>query len=601
MGKREKGARAAKKAAANGGESGANSPTPVAVGPGEVSKTGAVTNFQPPKYKDEETQVVVTGIDINYHGQHILIEQTLSLTVGHRYGLVGSNGCGKSTLLSVLGAGEIPVPKRVNLFHLREEVQASDRSVMDVVLEANVELPRLQAELDELQEREDQGEDHIAQRIEEIFNRMDELEADSAESRAASILVGLGFDHAMQLRPTSSFSGGWRMRVALAQALFLNPTCLLLDEPTNHLDIEACVWLERYLACFTGMILMVSHSQDFMNNVCTDIIRMHHGKLVYYAGGYDDYVSTRKEMEVNQMKKREKEQHDIAEIKDFVARFGHGTAKMVRQAQSKQKIIDKMVAEGLTPDLEKENNVNFEFPCAGKLPPPVVAFDDVAFKYPKMEKMLYSDVNFGVNIDSKICLVGPNGAGKTTLIKLMMGELEPCSGMVKRNQHALVAHFSQHSVDQLDMTVDPLTFMQQKFPSEKDLQVHRSWLGRFGISGLVQTQVQGTLSDGQKSRVVLALMARRNPHMLILDEPTNHLDMESIDELARALNKYEGCVVLISHDMRLIAQVCSQILIADNNTITKFPGDIAAYKKVVAKRVLATVTQQEKAAKKSGK
>lgn len=583
--------------AADASVSGSNSPMQSDAGDfSAVSKTGAVTNYQPPKYREEETQVLVNGIDINYYGQHVLTEQTLSLTVGHRYGLVGSNGCGKSTLLNVLGAGEIEVPKRVDTFHLREEVQASDRSVMEIVLEADTELPRLQKELDLLQDRDDQGEEPHATRIDEIYTRMDELEADSAESRAAAILIGLGFDHAMQLRPTGSFSGGWRMRVALAQALFLNPTCLLLDEPTNHLDIEACVWLERYLSHFTGIILMVSHSQDFMNSVCTDVIRMHHGKLVYYAGGYDDYVSTRKEMEVNQLKKREKEQHDISEIKDFVARFGHGTAKMVRQAQSKQKIIDKMVADGLTPELDREANVNFEFPCAGKLPPPVVAFDDVSFKYPKMEKMLYTDVNFGVDLDSKICLVGPNGAGKTTLIKLMMGELDPCEGMVKRNQHALVAHFSQHSVDQLDLEMDPLQFMQFKYNDCKDLQVHRSWLGKFGLSGPVQTQVIKTLSDGQKSRLVLALMARRTPHLLILDEPTNHLDMESIDELARSLNKYEGGVVLISHDMRLIAQVCSQILIADNNTITKFPGDIAAYKKEVARRILRTEQAAEKKA-----
>jgi ATP-binding cassette subfamily F protein 2 len=194
--------------------------------------------------------------------------------------------------------------------------------------------------------------------------------------------------------------------------------------------------------------------------------------------------------------------------------------------------------------------------------------------------------------------VGPNGAGKTTLVKLMMGLLEPCKGDVKRNQHTIVSHFSQHSVDQLDMDVHPLQFMQDKFPAEKDLQVHRSWLGKFGITGMVQTQIQGTLSDGQKSRVVLAMMARKSPHLLILDEPTNHLDMESIDELARSLNKFEGGVVLISHDMRLIGQVCSSILIADKNTITKFRGDIADYKKAVAKRVLAAAAKMESKDKK---
>eukprot|EP01061_Rhynchopus_euleeides_P030110 TRINITY_DN4_c0_g1_i1.p1 TRINITY_DN4_c0_g1~~TRINITY_DN4_c0_g1_i1.p1 ORF type:complete len:607 (+),score=281.41 TRINITY_DN4_c0_g1_i1:60-1823(+) len=559
---------------------------------GATSKTGAVTNFAPPKYDPQERNVKVQSIDINYFGANVLVEQDLHLVQGRRYGLIGPNGCGKSTLLNVLGQNEIELPPKVTVFHLSEEVASTDVSVLQTVISASTEQATLEAELEVLQENPEDEENQV--RMDEIYERLDELEAEPAEYRAARILAGLGFDQKMQERPTKSYSGGWRMRVALAQALFINPSLLLLDEPTNHLDIEAIVWLERYLAKFKGILLMTSHSQDFMNAICTNILRMFKGTLTYYTGNYDSYVQQRADNEENQMKKRDWEQAQIASMKDYIARFGHGSAKLAKQAQSKEKVLEKMTRGGLTEAVEREANVNFHFPDGGKLPPPVIAFNDVSFKYPTQDKMLYKNVEFGLDLDSKVCLVGPNGAGKTTLMQLITGELEATEGYVQRNPKCTIARFAQHAVDQLPLELTPLEYMQREYSDCKSLEEHRSVLGRFGITGKPQTQPMNELSDGMKSRVTLCWMSRKCPHILLLDEPTNHLDMDSIDALALALNQFEGGVVLISHDMRLIAQACAEIWISDNGTVTKFKGDISDYKAHVEKRIQAALKQYEK-------
>eukprot|EP01061_Rhynchopus_euleeides_P006540 TRINITY_DN1557_c0_g1_i1.p1 TRINITY_DN1557_c0_g1~~TRINITY_DN1557_c0_g1_i1.p1 ORF type:complete len:736 (+),score=324.71 TRINITY_DN1557_c0_g1_i1:29-2209(+) len=545
--------------------------------------TGAIANYAPPNYDENERNVRIERLDVNYHGHHLLRETTLSLVQGRRYGLIGPNGCGKSTLMNVLGCGEIPLPPKLDYFHLHHEVEASEESVLHCVMKVDTEKVRLEDELAELEARTD---DAAMDRMEEIYQRLDDLEAETAEARASRILNGLGFDSAMQQRPTRSYSGGWRMRVALAQVLFLRPSLMLLDEPTNHLDIEAVVWLENYLKHFKGILLMVSHSQDFMNTVCSNIIHMKNGRLNYYAGNYDQYCITREEKEEHALKRRAWEQGQMKSMKEYIARFGHGSKKMARQAQSKEKTLEKMVRGGLTEAVAKDTRVSFMFPDPGNLPPPVIKFEDVHFRYPAMDKDLYEKVDFGIDLDSHVCLVGPNGAGKTTLQKLITGELEPTKGYVSRNGHCVVARFNQHFVDQLDMDLSPLQYMRQEFPEVADSpETIRSWVGRFGITGSFQTAPIATLSDGMKSRVVLAWMAQRSPHILLLDEPTNHLDMDSIDALADALNEFEGGVILVSHDMRLIAQVASEIWVCDNNRVKRFDGDIADYKEVIEKRV----------------
>lgn len=545
--------------------------------------SGAMVSFANPLFRQGINDILVEKLDISYQGVTILENAALQLVNGHRYGLVGPNGCGKTTLMNILGCHEIPFPEHVDRYHVSQEVEASDVSALNAVLSVDKERERLDAELEELALL-DQDDETVAHRLDDIYKRLDELDADTAEARAGKILFGLGFTPEMQKRPTSSFSGGWRMRIALAQALFINPTVLLLDEPTNHLDIEAVVWLENYLSKFKKILFMVSHSQDFMNTVCTKIAHMHLHKLQYYDGNYDQFCITRAEKDMNQMRRYQWQQNQIKSMKDYIARFGHGSAKLARQAQSKEKTLAKMTRGGLENAVVKDRNINFDFPSGGYLPPPVLQFKEVSFNYPN-RATLFKDLDLGLDLDSRICLVGPNGAGKTTLTKLMCRELEPTTGYVAKNAHCVIARFHQHFVDQIDMNLTPLEYMQQQYPEIIVPEPFRSALGRFGVSGRLQMTPMRTLSDGQKSRVVFAWMAFQNPHFMILDEPTNHLDIESIDALAEAINDFAGAVVVVSHDLRLIAQIADEIWICDKGEVKRFNGDIADYKEFVSEEI----------------
>merc|ERR1712238_10018 len=412
-----------------------------------------------------------------------------------------------------------------------------------------------------------------------IYASLDQLDAGSAEARATQILFGLGFTTKMQSMTTKEFSGGWRMRVALARALFIQPEFLLLDEPTNHLDMEAVLWLEDYLSNWNKILFFVCHSQDFMNQVCTHIVRldMTYKKLRYFSGNYDVYCQTRRDQDLVQMQKYNGEQRDIAEIRDFIARFGHGTVKMVRQAQSREKLLQKKLEAGLTPMPELDPVWDWSFPDAGHLPVPVLSIENVRFHYPGGQD-LYSKVDFGIDLQTRVALVGPNGAGKTTLFKLICDELIPTKGAVKRNSHFKISKFTQHFEDKLDLDMTPLDFFKQKLMPKEPLDKIRSLLGRYGCSGDQQSQVMSQLSAGQKARIVFAIIAHEKPHLLLLDEPTNPLDMESIDALARCLKKFKGGVLMISHDMRLISQCAQEIYVCDDKKITKFRGDIMDFK-----------------------
>merc|ERR1712241_500120 len=390
--------------------------------------------------------------------------------------------------------------------------------------------------------------------------------------------MGLGFTQAMMHKQRKDFSGGWRMRVALARALFLKPHLLLMDEPTNHLDLEACVWLEEELKAYKQILVIISHSQDFMNGVCTNIIHLENKVLKSYGGNYDAFVKTRLELLENQAKQYQWEQDQIAHMKNYIARFGHGSAKLARQAQSKEKTLAKMVAGGLTEKVKEDRQLSFYFYSCGTIPPPVVMVQDVSFRYNENTPWIYRDLEFGMDLDTRLALVGPNGAGKSTLLKLIAGELHPTEGMVRRNNHLKLGRYHQHLHELLEMDLSPLDYMMKQFPAFKERDEMRKVLGRCGITGKAQTTPMKQLSDGQKCRVVFAWLSWQVPHMLLLDEPTNHLDMETIDALADAINGYEGGVVLVSHDFRLIDQVAEQIWICEKQTVTKWEGDILSYK-----------------------
>lgn len=533
--------------------------------------------------------ISISNFSITYFGKVLLDECDFNLNYGRRYGLIGRNGSGKSTLMNVLGARGVPIPDNIDIYHLKHEIEAGEETALEAVLSVDDERLKLQTEADELSEKlgddtlTDDESEQISDRLTDIYERLDELDADTAEVRARSILSGLTFSEEMMQKKTKDFSGGWRMRISLARALFIQPTLLLLDEPTNHLDMEAVIWLEDYLSKWKKILLLISHSQEFMNSVCTNIIDLRNKKLTMYTGNYDTFVKTKKEKEDNQMKKYNWEQEQIKHMKEYIARFGHGSAKLARQAQSKEKTLEKMVRDGLTEKVVHESVGDFTFPCPERIPPPVLMFQDVAFGYPN-GPTLYKDVELGLDMDSRVALVGANGTGKTTLLRLITGDLVPIHGNIRPHSKLRVARFTQHFVDVLDLSQTPLEYFRSVFP-EKSVEEVRTYLGKYGCSGEVQTQVMSQLSDGQKSRVVFAYLANQNAHILLLDEPTNHLDMESIDALARAINNFEGGMLLVSHDMRLISQVAKEIWIVENQTIHRYEGEIGDFKMQVRRQL----------------
>jgi ATP-binding cassette subfamily F protein 2 len=422
----------------------------------------------------------------------------------------------------------------------------------------------------------------VSERLITVYERLDELDADLAETRAAGILNGLGFTPDMQRKQVKHFSGGWRMRIALARALFVKPALLLLDEPTNHLDLNACVWLEEELRNYKRCLVVISHSQDFLNGVCTNIIHMRKKKLKYYTGNYNQYIKTREELDENQMKRYKWEQDQMNHMKDYIARFGHGSKKLARQAQSKEKVLAKMVDSGLTEKVLSDKTLTFFFPDCGKLPPPVIQVQNVSYRYAPDKPWIYRNLDFGIDLDRRVALVGPNGAGKSTILKLIAAELEPTDGIIRRHSHIRIGRYHQHLHEMLDINLSAIQFMQKCYPEIKEMDEMRKKLGRYGLTGQQQVCPIRALSDGQRCRIIFAWLAEKAPHLFLLDEPTNHLDIETIDSLADALNDFEGGMMLVSHDFRLIQQVAKEIWICENQTITKWDGDIFSYKKYLS-------------------
>ncbi|XP_064797802.1 ATP-binding cassette sub-family F member 2-like isoform X1 [Oncorhynchus masou masou] len=535
------------------------------------------------------TDVHIASLSLTFHGQELLTDTSLELNSGRRYGLLGLNGTGKSMLLSAIGHREFPIPEHIDIYHLTREMAPSDKTALQCVMEVDEERIQLEKEAERLA-----AEDSECEKLMELYERLEELDADKAEVRASRILHGLGFSAAMQQKKLKDFSGGWRMRVALARALFIKPFMLLLDEPTNHLDLDACVWLEEELSSFRRILVLISHSQDFLNGVCTNIIHLHQKKLKYFTGNYDQYVKTREELEENQMKRFNWEQDQISHMKNYIARFGHGSAKLARQAQSKEKTLQKMVASGLTERVVDDKargslkhlcTLSFYFPSCGKIPPPVIMVQNVSFKYSDNQPHIYKNLEFGIDLDTRVALVGPNGAGKSTLLKLLMGELLPTDGMIRKHSHVKIGRYHQHLTEQLELDLSPLEYMMKCYPEIKEKEEMRKIIGRYGLTGKQQVSPIRNLSDGQKCRVCFAWLAWQNPHMLFLDEPTNHLDIETIDALADAINDYEGGMMLVSHDFRLIQQVAEEIWVCEKQTITKWNRDILAYKEHLKSKI----------------
>ncbi|KAJ2743430.1 ATP-binding cassette, regulator of translational elongation [Coemansia sp. BCRC 34301] len=547
--------------------------------------------------RDKIKDVKLGGFDISYAGKRILTNSSVHLVYGRRYGLIGRNGIGKSTLLRNIAHRELAVPTYISILFVEQEMIGDDTSAIRSVLKADIfreQLLRDEAAInDELKKLDspspldergevmskheiDAKKNEMGDRLNGIMTKLTEIESDKAEAKAGEILNGLGFSALDFQRPTRSFSGGWRMRLSLARALFCRPDLLLLDEPTNMLDIPAVVWLERYLKTWTSTLLVVSHDREFLDEVATDIVHQHSEQLDQYRGNFQSFWSTREERRKNQMREYESQMQQRAHLQDFIDRWRYN-ANRAAQAQMKIKILEKM------PELEKPEDdkiVTFSFPDPESISPPVLYMVDLSFGYSEERKIL-DKVNIDMQMDARVAIVGPNGAGKTTLLKLLIGTLEPTSGVVHRHGRLRIAYFSQHHVDQLDLKLTAVGHLKKMYPGNTD-EEYRRHLGCFGISGMTGLQEISTLSGGQKSRVTFAGLAVQQPHFLVLDEPTNHLDMESMDALTNALKLFKGGVVLVSHDERFIDSVCTEMWVCADQKVTKFAGEgIKDYKKLI--------------------
>ena len=496
-----------------------------------------------------------------------------TINPGHRVGFVGRNGTGKTTLLGMLtgvtepDSGSISVPSRWRIGITRQEAPDGPENLIEIVLAADEELVELN------REAETATDPH---RIAEIHARLHDKGASRAQARAARLLAGLGFDEAAQRRPCHSFSGGWRMRLALAALLFTEPDLLLLDEPTNHLDLEATLWLENHLRHYPGTVLLVSHDRDLLNRVAEEILHLENGKLTLYSGNYDRFEGTRRMRLAQNEKLRARQDAQKRQIMKFVERFRYKATK-AKQAQSRLKMLERMEP---SPEHREEGTVAFTFPAPKPaLASPLYTTEKVSLGYDA--KAVLENLSLRLDADDRIALIGANGNGKSTLLKLLAGRLSPMTGEVTKSGKLRVGYFAQHQADELDLAATPLIAMTRKRPDELPTQV-RAQLGHFGFGQEKAETKIGDLSGGEKARLLFALMSAEAPHILLLDEPTNHLDVHSRQALVRSINAFEGAVVIVSHDPHLIALTADRFWLVAGGAVTPFDGDMDDYRALLA-------------------
>ncbi|NMW30614.1 ABC-F family ATP-binding cassette domain-containing protein [Altererythrobacter sp. RZ02] len=534
----------------------------------------------------------INGITVRLGGRVIIDKATAAIPPGGRVGLIGRNGAGKSTLMkAIIGdidpdEGSVDMPRNTRLGYIAQEAPAGSITPLESVLAADVERTEL---LEESETCEDPD------RLGDVHERLLAIDAYSAPSRAARILIGLGFDEAMQEQPVDSFSGGWKMRIALAALLFTQPDVLLLDEPSNHLDLEATLWLENFLKSYPATVLVISHERDLLNNVVDNILHLQGGKLTLYPGGYDSFERQRAERAAQLEAARASQDAQRARLQDYVNR-NSARASTAKQAQSRAKMLAKMQPIAA---MMEDPSLSFDFPQPSELKPPLVTLDFAAVGYEE-EKPILQRLNLRIDPDERLALLGRNGNGKTTLARLLAAQLLPMEGEMNASGKMSVGYFTQYQVEELSGDSTPLEHMTRVMKDEKPGLI-RSQLGRFGFSGERATQMVSKLSGGERARLALALITRHAPHLLILDEPTNHLDVDAREALVQALHAYDGAVILISHDRHMVELTADRLVLVDSGRATDYDGSMEDYIDFVLGRNQNKSSDKPKAPKKDKK
>ena len=533
----------------------------------------------------------LNGITVRLGGRTILDAATAALPARSRVGLIGRNGAGKSTLMkAIIGmiepdGGTIEMPRTTRIGYIAQEAPSGTSTPIETVLAADTERAALLAESET---------SHDPDRLGEVHDRLIAIDAYGAPSRAARILVGLGFDDDMQQRPLDSFSGGWKMRVALAALLFSEPDLLLLDEPSNHLDLEATLWLESFLKSYPAMMVVISHERDLLNGVVDNILHLEGGKTTLYPGGYDAFERQRAERIAQLAAARANQEAQRAKLQDFIAR-NSARASTAKQAQSRVKALAKMQPIAA---MAEDPTLSFDFPDPDELRPPLITLDMAAVGY--ADKPVLQRLNLRLDPDDRIALLGRNGNGKTTLARLLAAQLAPMGGAMTATGKMRVGYFTQYQVEELDRDDTPLEHMTRMMKGKTPAAV-RAQLGRFGFSGDKATTKVAKLSGGERARLALALITRDAPHMLILDEPTNHLDVDAREALVQALNSYSGAVVLVSHDRHMLELTADRLVLVDQGTAREFAGSLDDYTDLILGRNQPKGESAPKASKKDRK
>uniref|UniRef100_A0A8C1SQ87 ATP-binding cassette sub-family F member 1 n=1 Tax=Cyprinus carpio TaxID=7962 RepID=A0A8C1SQ87_CYPCA len=520
---------------------------------------------------ENASDIKLERFSISAHGKELFVNADLQIVAGRRYGLVGPNGKGKTTLLKHIANRALSIPPNIDVLLCEQEVVADDTPAVQAVLKADTRRLKLLEEERQLQSQLEKGDDAVSERLDKVYEELRAIGAAAAEAKARRILAGLSFTSEMQNRPTKKFSGGWRMRVSLARALFMEPTLLMLDEPTNHLDLNAVIWLNNYLQSWKKTLLIVSHDQSFLDDVCTDIIHLDNQKLYYYRGNYltfkKMYVQKQKEL-LKQYEKQEKKLKDLKAGGKSTKQAEKQTKETLTRKQQKGKKKGQEEESQEATELLKrprEYTVKFTFPNPPPLSPPILGLHSVDFCYGG-QKPLFKNVDFGIDMDSR--------------------------REMRKNHRLKVGFFNQQYADQLNMEESPTEYLQRNFNLQ--YQDARKCLGRFGLESHAHTILISKLSGGQKARVVFAELSCRQPDVLILDEPTNNLDIESIDALSEAINEYKGAVIIVSHDARLITETQCQLWVVEDQSINQIDGDFEDYKREVLEALGETLVNKPK-------